>query len=126
LAGTAVSSASAESLFQSSNSLAERVVLGFDELHLASVGGGIGVVLHGDLDVWAWALGGRGRGLRAVVWRAGCCCYGSGVAVVSREGRAVGESVGRAAACDSSGCGVGWVAVGVEALAGGSRGAALG
>ena len=50
--------------------------------------------------------------------------------MVAREGGAVGESVGRAAAGDSSsscspgGCGV--VAEGVEALAGGSRGAALG
>ena len=74
LAGTAVPSASAESLLQSSDALAEGVVLGFDELHLAPVGGRVGVVLHGDLDVWAWALGGCGRGLRAVEWRAGCCC----------------------------------------------------
>jgi hypothetical protein len=38
----------------------------------------------------------------------------------------MGEGVRRTAACDASGCSCGWVAEGVEALASGSRGAALG
>jgi len=61
LAGTAIPSTGAESLLQSSDSLAEGVVLGFDELHLAPVACGIGVMLHGGVDALARALGGCGR-----------------------------------------------------------------
>lgn len=58
LAGAAVSSAGAEGLLEGSDALAEGVVFGFDEFHLAPVGGRVGVVLHGGVDALAWALGG--------------------------------------------------------------------
>ena len=72
-ASTAIPPTSAESLLQRPDALAEGVVLGFDEFHLAPVRGCIGVVLHGGVGALARALGGGGRRLRTgVVWRAGC------------------------------------------------------
>lgn len=62
---TGASTAGTEGTFESSDSLPEGLVFCFDDFHLASIGGCVGVVLHGDLNAsgLVWRLSRRWEGL---------------------------------------------------------------